>query len=175
VVGGGGVGDQAPGAPIIAPPGGSGGSSGVGGGSGALPRPLVCQADAAGVCSWQPVPGCRFCGPVSCRLACPYGFRKDASGCEICECNPDPAADCGRYADYMTCTASMACTWLQPGCGDPALAAAGCYARSSLNCTSDAQCTSGRQCLKRVINPCAVPPGGVGGCAACGQTISLCQ
>jgi hypothetical protein len=26
------------------------------------------------------------CQPVTCELACPNGFKKDANGCEICAC-----------------------------------------------------------------------------------------
>jgi hypothetical protein len=67
----------------------------------------------------------------------------------------------------------MLCTWLVPGCGDPPLAAQGCYARADVGCQSDSGCTNGRVCQKRVVNPCLPGPGG-GACAACGLTTTIC-
>jgi hypothetical protein len=161
------------------------GSSGGGGAAGiAAPTAdrvgLVCRADpTTNTCRWLVPTGCKLCPPVSCPIgACPGGFRTGADGCQLCECSPPPTPACAGYADYMTCVADAACRWLQPGCGEPALAAAGCYARSTIGCGADTDCAAGRQCLKRVINPCALPPNSppdVVTCGACGQTLSLCQ
>jgi hypothetical protein len=157
---------------------GSGSGPSPGGGSGAappadiaapIPQP-VCQRDpSTGKCVWVN-PRCgTACTTIACTLACPNGFQMDTRGCPICACKPAPAT-CASYSDYRTCVANMECRWLQPGCGDPALAAGGCYARTSVDCVSDAQCGAGRQCLKRVINPCYMSS-----CAACGQTVAVCQ
>jgi hypothetical protein len=93
---------------------------------------------------------------------------------------PPPPANCAALADSMSCSANPQCTWLQPGCGEPALAAAGCYARASLGCGSDADCGLGHQCLKRVINPCGLAAGsaptpGLVACTACGFVQMICQ
>jgi hypothetical protein len=65
----------------------------------------------------------------------------------------------------------MRCTWLQPGCGTPALSTAGCFAREDVGCQGT--CSNGRTCLKRVIDPCYNPGGGAS-CDACGQIQTVC-
>jgi eight-cysteine-cluster-containing protein len=70
------------------------------GGFGGFPCPddLVCiddpdddcdpnngGADCGGIC----VPP-KECEPVACNLFCEFGFAVDETGCEICECAPDP-------------------------------------------------------------------------------------
>src|SRR5687767_14877860 len=46
------------------------------------------------------------CNPVTCTLACQYGFQHGADGCEICACNPPPApVQCGP----TTCAAGEEC------------------------------------------------------------------
>jgi hypothetical protein len=137
-----------------------------------IPQP-ICQRNTDGKCVWVN-PRCgTVCPAIACTLACPNGFLYDTRGCQICACNPPPPPPpptCASFIDYMTCQSNMQCQWLQPGCGEPALAAGGCYDRTSVNCTSDAQCGMGHQCLKRVINPCFMQR-----CAACGQTLAVCQ
>jgi hypothetical protein len=106
---------------------------------------------------------------VICDLFCPDGFVRDANGCETCRCAP---GDCSRHASFSVCNADPSCTWLRPGCGEPALAAQGCYAQKDVGCASDAEC-GGRRCLKRVVDPCYNPSGGPT-CAACGLTETIC-
>ena len=77
---------------------------------------------------------------------------------------------CNTISDYDKCVGDPTCMWLAPGCAEPALVTAGCYARANLNCTSDAACGLGHQCLKRVINPCFNAP-----CLACAETVTVCQ
>jgi hypothetical protein len=135
----------------------------------------VCQRNPDGRCGWiitmcpTPPP----CPPIRCLAACPNGYVTDANGCQTCQCLPPPAA-CNSYTDYSSCQGDMRCTWLAPGCGEPALPAQGCYARSDVNCTSDASCTPGHVCLKRVVNPCFAPNAAGATCAACGVTQTIC-
>jgi len=86
---------------------------------------------------------------------------------------PPPPSPCGTHIGHAACVADQTCAWLQPGCGDPALAAAGCYARTSIDCVSDTQCGPGQQCLKRVVNPCFDPTATVT-CDTCGATRTVC-
>ena len=142
------------------------------------PGPYTCEQTSAGKCLWHKST-CVVCSAVTCKIYCANGFKVGADGCPTCACNPPPPppiSDCAGYADRGTCAADPMCTWLQPGCTEPALAAAGCYARSDLGCTSDAECGQGHQCLKRVVNPCP-PAGGPGSvaCTACGLVQTICQ
>jgi hypothetical protein len=116
-------------------------------------------------CKCNPAP--TDCPAIKCK-ACPYGYLLDASGCQTCDCAPSPLG-CGENLDPTTCADRDSCRWLEPGCGTPPLPAAGCYEQASIGCTSDGDCTEGRTCLERVIDPCAQST-----CNACGQTISLC-
>ena len=132
----------------------------------------ICVRNATGTCGWTvtkcPPP---VCPAILCLRACPNGSRVDANGCQTCDCL-EPAS-CGTHTDYKTCTADMPCTWLQPGCGMPALATPGCFARTDVGCQGDAACSGGRACLKRVVNPCYNPTGGAT-CDACGLTQTVC-
>jgi hypothetical protein len=135
-------------------------------------------------CGPQPGAPTRMCadgtaaGPVCERTEtgrCAWIFRECPDGC-------------GDARNPTACLALAACRWLEPGCGEPRLAVAGCYPRALIGCDQGASCPDGRQCVKRVINPCGstdraagaaapVPPGLVpppGGCAVCGQTIAIC-
>jgi Antistasin family len=173
--------------------GGYAGTSGAGGGTGgqggcACPPPppvvpmpcpdgtypqLICQRFDAGYCGWVLTQCPNVCPPVACDVYCPYGNQVDSRGCQICACNPPPA-NCSVHPDPMSCQTDMRCQWLAPGCGDPALPAQGCYARSDVGCQGDAACTGGRTCLKRIVDPCPLPCNTCGACAACGQVITIC-
>jgi hypothetical protein len=126
----------------------------------------VLDANGCPLCKCNPDP--TTCPAVKCK-ACPYGYRYDEKGCQTCDCLSDPNLPCSQLLDRTTCAGNSACTWLEPGCGTPALAAAGCYESAAVGCTSDGDCRDGRTCLKRVIDPCAYSD-----CNACGQTISIC-
>jgi hypothetical protein len=131
----------------------------------------VCSRGSNGKCSWT-ITSCQtVCPPIACLVACPYGSRRDANGCDTCDCLPAP--DCTAHGDAASCQADTSCTWLVPGCGTPALASQGCYARTDVGCTSDSSCSGGRSCLKRVVNPCPPTDGG-GTCTACGLTQTIC-
>lgn len=132
----------------------------------------VCARSPGGMCAWT-LTKCppTLCPAIACLRACPYGARVDANGCQTCDCL-EPQA-CGAIADWKTCTADMRCTWLQPGCGDPALSTAGCFSRTDVGCTGDGTCANGRTCLKRVVNPCYNPGGGAS-CDACGLVQTVC-
>jgi len=46
----------------------------------------------AGLCiSNQECTGGSQCQPLTCKMNCPYGFQKDAKGCDICQCSTAPA------------------------------------------------------------------------------------
>jgi hypothetical protein len=140
-----------------------------GGGGASLVAPaFMCIRDASGKCVWQS-PGCHTCPALPCQ-ACPNGYELGADGCSTCTCKPTPTSACGGYTSMTDCAADASCRWLQPGCLDPALAAAGCFATASLGCTGDAGCGAGHQCLKRYVQPC---PGGK--CASCAVIETICQ
>lgn len=140
----------------------------------AIVAPYLCTRDAAtGKCVWQPV-GCRQCPTVACK-PCPSGYEIGPDGCSSCVCKPDASSACGSYNTPATCAADTSCKWLQPGCTEPALAAAGCFAKTSLGCTTDASCGAGHQCLKRFVNPCVALNPGDTTCAACAASETICQ
>ncbi len=62
---------------------------------------IVCSPDCGG---GSCVPAC---SPVVCNLFCEFGFKLDANGCEICECNEPPA--CGCLADTDCVKTSLGC------------------------------------------------------------------
>jgi hypothetical protein len=131
----------------------------------------VCGPTSAGTCGWT-ITKCPpvVCPAIACFRACPNGSRPDANGCPTCDCIETA---CGTHADYKTCSSDMQCQWLQPGCGQPALATGGCFSHTDVGCTSDASCSGGRQCLKRVVDPCYNPLSSVH-CDACGLTQTVC-
>jgi hypothetical protein len=141
----------------------------------AIVAPFTCARDASGKCVWLST-GCRVCPTIACQ-PCPNGYEIGPDGCSSCVCKPTTTSVCGSYNSAGACAADMSCTWLQPGCTEPALAAAGCFARASVGCTTDASCGAGHQCLKRTVNPCAGMGTGNGGtaCAACAMTVMICQ
>lgn len=82
------------------------------------------------------------CVPVTCDLYCPYGFARDASGCETCACNPPPPPppppppvrlcldDTGcatyEYCDHSICFTAPGTTVCYGACfGGPAAADGG--------------------------------------------------
>jgi hypothetical protein len=135
------------------------------------------------------------CGPPPPVAACPGG---NTGGCERtpegkCVWNFRCLEDCSSARDPMTCAIRPACRWLEPGCAEPKLAVAGCYARALIDCNENS-CPAGRTCLKRTINACnstaaagaadtsdpAIVAPGPGAPApilppcACGQPIGIC-
>ena len=62
---------------------------------------IVCSPDCGG---GSCVPGC---ADILCDLFCEDGFKQDANGCEICECNEPPACECAVDTD---------CVKTSPGC-----------------------------------------------------------
>ncbi|HEY0714011.1 MAG TPA: hypothetical protein VGF45_15125 [Polyangia bacterium] len=137
------------------------------------------------------------CGPRDCGSApgmpiaspCPNGprttpvcERKSDGRCGWSDgCSTSPAGACGTVTDGATCAARSDCRWLIPGCSAPALAAAGCFDRSAINCTPTS-CPAGKTCVRRSVNPCAPAPSSGDRkvpsspttCAACGAEISVC-
>ncbi|HET6279352.1 MAG TPA: hypothetical protein VFH73_00240 [Polyangia bacterium] len=136
----------------------------------------VCTADANGKCGWKFVDCATVCPGVACANFCPNGHLKDGKGCDTCACAPVsmPGACASYGGDFASCNKDPACGWLAPGCGQPALAAEGCYARSDLGCGSTGVCSAGKTCVKRVIDPCGSNPLSGIRCAACGVIETIC-
>jgi hypothetical protein len=117
-------------------------------------------------CNADPV----VCPAIECTKICPNGYVLDTNGCQTCDCASSTSnPSCGQLLDFTSCSNTNNCTWLEPGCDTPSLAAAGCYDNASIGCTSDNSCPDGHACLKRIIDPCAYLD-----CLSCAQTISLC-
>lgn len=113
--------------------------------------PNAGGADCSGVC--VPKAGCQ---PVLCTLFCEYGFKKDANGCEICDCNDAPAGNtcagkCGGPSADKSCYCDTACEKYKDCCADYASAcketrtpASGpCVKNSNDACQTDADCLGG--------------------------------
>ncbi|HJX63959.1 MAG TPA: hypothetical protein VJ860_08390, partial [Polyangia bacterium] len=83
----------------------------------------------------------------------------------------DSSIPCSQLLLAGTCGANANCRWVVPGCAyvGIALAAAGCYDRTAVECTSDAACTGSQTCVPRAIHPC---PGMA--CGSCGVTVNIC-
>jgi hypothetical protein len=63
-------------------------------------------------------------------------------------------------SDPYKCNSIGGCTWLQPGCSEPSIPAAGCYPQALVGCGDRMlACPGGKQCQKRTINPCATGGG----------------
>jgi hypothetical protein len=137
----------------------------------ALPCPLCPNGyvkDANGCSTCQCLPDPTTCPAIKC-MACPFGYTLDAKGCITCTCVPDPNRACSQRSDEAQCIGSAKCQWLVPGCSTPALSTPGCYDVSALNCSADTDCSSGRICVQRSIDPCFNLD-----CAACGKSIGIC-
>jgi hypothetical protein len=142
---------------------------------GSVMKPTCGRSTPGGMCIWTfpkcPPPKCP--GAIPACAACPNGgtLYPDANGCPTCNCAPPKA--CAALTDWKSCTADMRCQWLQPGCGTPSLATPGCFAREEVGCQTDGDCPAGRTCLKRIVDPCFSPGGGVS-CDACGASQTIC-
>ncbi|APR82259.1 Hypothetical protein A7982_07608 [Minicystis rosea] len=84
------------------------------------------------------------------------------------DCPPPPPFDCANLDTQEACISQSGCRWLVPGCGEPALPEAGCFA--STDCTpSDDACGPGESCQEVVFNPCWDS-----NCDACGAPAHVC-
>ena len=161
---------------IVCPAGTKAPAADTGGGAAApVVAPFFCARDASGKCTWQSRNCQVACPLIGCANMCPNGYEVGPDGCQTCTCRPATTSVCGSYASATACAADASCRWLQPGCSEPALAAAGCYAKASLGCTSDASCGMGHQCLKRMVNPCPTASLAGAACAACAAVETICQ
>ena len=105
-----------------------------------------CRINVRGQCSLQQDECPTMCKPVTCKIACQFGFKKDASGCEICACAeapackatecgpPPPVAPCpGGVGPSMSCVRSSStgkCNWNVGQCND-------CSAARDMNTCED--------------------------------------
>jgi len=139
-----------------------------------------CQqcCDAAACPDARPEPGSACLIPDFCEPAeCPY-FDVETP------CGPQPTTticwenewqlptQCGCY-DFTTPAAcsfdSLAeCYWLEPGCAEPALAAAGCF---PVEACTQAACPPGRSCLSTSVLFCSEDEG----CDDCSLPWDKCQ
>jgi hypothetical protein len=173
--------------------------------------PYGNQVDARGcaLCACKP----STCAPAECPPPPPLPVRMCGSGeisQPVCQRNsagacgwvvPPCPGDCSQAQNQGSCGAIAGCVWLQPGCAEPSIPTAGCYAAANVGCADKMyQCPAGKQCQQRTINPCASPSpatpppvsgvgdaGGASGskrppptdvaipaCTACARTISIC-
>ena len=84
----------------------------------------------------------------------------------VSDCPPPPIDPCAELGTQADCEAT-GCRWLIPGCGEPALPNAGCFAPT--DCTPGDCYSPYSSCQEVVIDPCWDKA-----CAACGMTVSLC-
>jgi hypothetical protein len=135
------------------------------------PPPPTCPTEAPTwgapcseviTCSYEIDQGC---GPQPATATC------DGASWSISpqvSCNPPPPDYCVTYTTEAACGQDASCRWLVPGCGEPPLPQAGCFA--AVDCGGDFDCQiSGGTCQEVVINPCHNLA-----CDACGMTVSVC-
>ena len=132
-------------------------------------------------CACNPAPVCtdKLCGPgpkVPTQL-CEDGSSagpvcgpdsKGGCGWQITLC---PAA-CGDARNLQTCELNSKCQWLEPGCSGNKLPVAGCFVRTSVNCDSNEDCASGKQCVSRTVDHCAMRPNLK--CFTCASPTNVC-
>lgn len=53
------------------------------------------------------------CVPVTCEVACPFGFARGADGCEFCECAEERINSCASPADCTLATEPDCCSCQQ--------------------------------------------------------------
>jgi hypothetical protein len=145
-------------------------------------QPAACEKQDCGPAPGAPNIMCSdgsLGGPVCERLAegrCAWIFRQ-------CP-DPTPSSDCKKAITAITCALDQRCRWLEPGCTEPKLPAAGCFDRDEVGCRIDSSgpgnndhtCPAGKACVTRVINPCSPPlPAPIPGiCNTCGETVAVC-
>jgi hypothetical protein len=92
------------------------------------------------------------CPAPACALTCDDGLRRDADGCEICECNPTPDTACATDGDCVLAIRHADC----------------CQCRAAYNAASIA----GHACLRPIDE--AEPPGCARG-ESCEGTACRCE
>lgn len=73
----------------------------------------ACSARCAHVGIVGPGPCTTECAPVTCDLACEFGFARDDRGCETCACNPPP------LCAAVLCEAGTTCEVICVDCSAP--------------------------------------------------------
>lgn len=124
--------------------------------------------NGAGCDGWDFAYYCAYDVETSC------GIVQASASCDFVEAGPtwsvqllDGCPSCDAHFTAETCDANPACQWLEPGCGDPALAIAGCFPAEP--CTADS-CDEGETCIGVVIDPCWKTL-----CNACGEERDVCE
>ncbi|MDX2019916.1 MAG: hypothetical protein SF187_06725 [Deltaproteobacteria bacterium] len=65
-----------------------------------------CRLNTTGKCSLQQDQCPTTCKPVTCKIACQFGFKKDAAGCDLCACADAPTCkntECGPVPPVAPC------------------------------------------------------------------------
>jgi hypothetical protein len=115
-------------------------------------NPATCAADECP--APPPALPTRMCSDGSTAGATCTRDKTGTCGWSFTDCPPE----CSQIRDPYSCGSIPSCTWLEPGCSEPSIPVAGCYARSLVNCNPDT-CPAGKQCQKRTYNPCAAGSG----------------
>ncbi|MDI1446053.1 hypothetical protein [Polyangium sp. 6x1] len=137
-----------------------------------IPEPCPAEMPSQGAACLGPLT-CSYefdvgCGPQTATATCQDGSWSIDAGIS---CNPpiptdNPADMCQYIATEEECATVETCRWLVPGCGDPALSQAGCFAAQ--DCVG-VTCGDAKTCQEASINPCHNQP-----CDACSMTVKLC-
>ncbi|MBI5496727.1 MAG: hypothetical protein HY904_17065 [Deltaproteobacteria bacterium] len=143
------------------PDGGGGNTSSSSGGSGSTSSGSGGSSSSSGGSSSG-----GLCQPVSCTLACQFGFASGPDGCLTCSCLPDPRA-CPQLGE-ADCRGDPACAAVtfQDAAGvarfqccdrDPSGAITCAGPPPPPTCQSDAECAPGTLC--NTWDFCELPPG----------------
>lgn len=144
------------------------------------PGPSNCNPPAPSCPDEPPEPGSACSedvnyGPYDCSYTVDIGCGEqdanytcsgDSWSESVATCNPPPPDFCPDIATPAECDANPDCQWLVPGCGVPALPAAGCF--SAFECAADT-CDPGLTCQTAVVDPCWDQT-----CEACGLEVQVC-
>lgn len=116
--------------------------------------------------NWQSGFGCSYmvdngCGMQSISVMCDPNTTTVQYTAPTC-------GQCSTLTSEGACNSDGACRWLTPGCGMPALPAAGCF--PVMDCAADTDCTTpGQTCQDMSYNPCYMQA-----CNACGAQAKVC-
>ncbi len=114
--------------------------------------PAPSCAQVAAVCSARGE--CELaCQPVTCDLACEFGFATDPAGCQVCACAPAIARECAADGDCVQVPAD--CCGCARGGADTAIPVGEVTAHAdALACSGDAACPEVDVCQVAQLAQC---------------------